>query len=173
MMTDGSLERVSKKEGLSRERELEKLERSLGGIKDMEKLPDVLFVVDVGYEKIAVSEAVKLGIPVVGIVDTNHTPDGVDYVIPGNDDAIRAIQLYVKGAADAVLEGRLSAQLAVPGADDSATQAPPATEKNVTKEKLAVDTKKANSPDEVPVEASPEKNTVVDGEQSPASADTE
>ena len=123
MMIDGSLERVSKKEGLSRSRELEKLERSLGGIKDMEGLPDVLFVVDVGHEKIAVSEAVKLGIPVVGIVDTNHTPDGVDYVIPGNDDAIRAIQLYVKGAADAVLEGRLSAQLAVPSADTSAREA--------------------------------------------------
>ena len=126
MMNDGSLERVSKKEGLSRTRELEKLERSLGGIKDMEGLPDVLFVVDVGYEKIAVSEAVKLGIPVVGIVDTNHTPDGVDYVIPGNDDAIRAIQLYLKGAADAVLEGRLSAQLRVPEAGGLAapTEAP-------------------------------------------------
>ena len=121
MMTDGSLERVSKKEGLSLSRELDKLERSLGGIKDMEGLPDVLFVIDVGYEKIAVSEAVKLGIPVVGIVDTNHSPDGVDYVIPGNDDAIRAIHLYVRGAADAVIEGRLSAQLSVPSADGSVT----------------------------------------------------
>ena len=128
MMIDGSLERVSKKEGLSRARELDKLERSLGGIKDMEGLPDVLFVVDVGYEKIAVSEAVKLGIPVVGIVDTNHSPDGVDYVIPGNDDAIRAIQLYVKGAADAVLEGRLSAQLSVPGVDAAEPEPEPAPE---------------------------------------------
>ena len=127
MMVDGSLERVSKKEGLARTRELDKLERSLGGIKDMEGLPDVLFVVDVGYEKIAVSEAVKLGIPVVGIVDTNHSPDGVDYVIPGNDDAIRAIQLYVKGAANAVLEGRLSAQLAVPSMPDSADDQMPAS----------------------------------------------
>ena len=122
IMTDGSLERVSKKEGLSLSRELDKLERSLGGIKDMEGLPDVLFVIDVGHEKIAVSEAVKLGIPVVGIVDTNHSPDGVDYVIPGNDDAIRAIQLYVKGAADAVLEGRLSAQLSGPGVEGASTE---------------------------------------------------
>ena len=117
MTTDGSLERMSKKESLSLTRELDKLEKSLGGIKDMEGLPDVLFVVDVGHEKIAVAEAVKLGIPVVAIVDTNYSPDGVDYVIPGNDDAIRAISLYVGGAADAVLDGRISAQLAVPRED--------------------------------------------------------
>ena len=90
----------------------------------MEGLPDVLFVIDVGHEKIAVAEAVKLGIPVVGIVDTNHTPDGVDYVIPGNDDAIRAIQLYVNGAADAVLEGRVAAQLSVPGVDELQSEVP-------------------------------------------------
>jgi len=117
MSQDGSFERVSKKEALSRTREMDKLERSLGGIKDMDGLPDVLFVVDVGHEKIAVAEAVKLGIPVVGIVDTNHSPDGVDYVIPGNDDAIRAIQPYVGGAADGVLDGRISAQLKVPGVE--------------------------------------------------------
>jgi len=110
-LEDGSLDRVTKKERLSLERELAKLERGLGGIKDMENLPDVLFVVDVGHEKIAVSEAVKLGIPVVGVVYSNNNPEGVDYVIPGNDDAIRAIELYVRGAADAILEGREAAQL--------------------------------------------------------------
>lgn len=109
MREDGSFERMSKKEALRYARALGKLEKSLSGIKDMEGLPDVLFVIDVGHEKIAVSEAVKLGIPVVGIVDTNNSTNGVDYVIPGNDDAIRAIQLYAKGAADAVLDGRQSA----------------------------------------------------------------
>jgi small subunit ribosomal protein S2 len=110
MIADGGLDRLSKKEGLSRERELAKLERGLGGIKNMEGLPDVMFVVDVGHEKIAVAEAVKLGIPVVGVVDTNNSPEGVDYIIPGNDDAIRAISLYVAGVANAVIEGRTAAQ---------------------------------------------------------------
>ncbi|HKK13128.1 MAG TPA: 30S ribosomal protein S2 [Gammaproteobacteria bacterium] len=109
MSTDGSFEKVGKKEALMLRREMDKLERSLGGIKNMEALPDALFVVDVGHEKIAIKEAQKLGIPVVGVVDTNNSPDGVDYVIPGNDDAIRAIQLYVRGVAAAVLEGRASA----------------------------------------------------------------
>ncbi len=106
LVGDVSLQRLSKKESLMLEREREKLHHSLGGIKDMERLPDALFVIDVGNEKIAVQEAVKLGIPVAGVVDSNNTPDGVDYMIPGNDDAIRAIQLYARGAADAVLEGR-------------------------------------------------------------------
>ena len=106
MMGDGSLEKMSKKEGLMLQRELEKLERSLGGIKDMQGLPDALFVIDVGYQKGAVVEAQKLGIPVVGVVDTNHSPAGVDYVIPGNDDSSQAIRLYARGMADAVLEGR-------------------------------------------------------------------
>jgi small subunit ribosomal protein S2 len=110
MMQDGGVEKVTKKEGLLLRRELDKLEASLGGIKDMGGLPDALFIVDVGFEKIAISEAAKLGIPVVGVVDTNNSPDGVDYVIPGNDDAIRAIQLYVRGVADAVLDGRETAQ---------------------------------------------------------------
>ena len=110
-LEDGSFDRVTKKERLSLERELTKLKLGLGGIQDMENLPDVLFVVDVGHEKIAVSEAVKLGIPVVGVVDTNNSPDGVDYVVPGNDDAIRSIELYVEGAADAIIEGREAAQL--------------------------------------------------------------
>ena len=97
---------------LSRERE--KLERSLGGIKDMKGLPDAIFVIDVGYEKIAVQEANKLGIPVIGVVDTNNSLEGIDYVIPGNDDAIRAIQLYVSAAADAVNEGHTSAAITPP-----------------------------------------------------------
>ena len=106
MAQDGTFERLAKKEVILLRRELEKLERSLGGIKNMGGLPDALFIIDVGHEKIAVQEARKLNIPVVGVVDTNNSPDGVDYVIPGNDDAIRAIQLYVDGAAEAVLEGQ-------------------------------------------------------------------
>ena len=106
MVADGSLERLSKKEALGIQRELAKLERSLGGIKDMNGLPDALFVIDVGYQKGAVTEANKLGIPVVGVVDTNHSPDGIAYVIPGNDDSSRAIRLYARGVADAILEGR-------------------------------------------------------------------
>ncbi|WP_426417339.1 30S ribosomal protein S2 [Aestuariirhabdus sp. LZHN29] len=103
---DGTFEHLTKKEALMRSRSLEKLDRSLGGIKDMGGLPDALFVIDVDHERIAISEANKLGIPVIGIVDTNSNPDGVDYVIPGNDDAIRAIQLYVKSVSDSVAEGR-------------------------------------------------------------------
>jgi small subunit ribosomal protein S2 len=106
IVADGSVEKLIKKEALMFQRELAKLERSLGGIKDMEGLPDAMFVIDVGYQKNAVAEANKLGIPVIGVVDTNHTPIGVDYVIPGNDDSSRAIRLYARGMADAILEGR-------------------------------------------------------------------
>ena len=106
MKTDGSMERMNKKEVLHYQRELEKLERNLAGIKDMEGWPDALFVIDVGYEDIAVSEAVKLKIPVVGVVDSNNSPVGVDYVIPGNDDAIRSIRLYTKAIADAIITGK-------------------------------------------------------------------
>ena len=106
---DGTFEKLTKKEALSRRRNLDKLERSLGGIKDMGGLPDILFVIDVDHERIAICEANKLGIPVVGIVDSNSDPDGVDYIIPGNDDAIRSIRLFVEGVADAVLEGRTEA----------------------------------------------------------------
>ncbi|MBL8534673.1 MAG: 30S ribosomal protein S2 [Betaproteobacteria bacterium] len=106
MVQDGSMEKVSKKEALMYQRELAKLERSLGGIKDLNGLPDALFVIDVGYHKIAITEASKLGIPVIAVVDTNHSPEGVSYVIPGNDDSSRAIRLYARGAADAILEGR-------------------------------------------------------------------
>ena len=109
MVEDGSIERFSKKEALMMDRERIKLDKSLGGIKDMRGIPDVMFVVDVGYENIAIKEANKLGIPVVGIVDTNNSADGVDYVIPGNDDAIRAIQLYTSAMADSISEGHVAA----------------------------------------------------------------
>ncbi|MET0089299.1 MAG: 30S ribosomal protein S2 [Candidatus Thiodiazotropha sp.] len=116
MFADGSVEhRFNKKEALGLSRELEKLERSLGGIKNMGGLPDALFIIDVGHEKNAVAEARKLGIPVIGVVDTNNDPDDIDYVIPGNDDAIRAIQLYVQGASAAILEGRASSVNMVAG----------------------------------------------------------
>jgi len=103
---EGAAERMSKKEALMFGRELEKLNKAIGGIKDMNTLPDALFVIDVGYHKIAVAEAQKLGIPVIGVVDTNHSPDGIDYVIPGNDDSTKAIALYAHSMASAVLEGR-------------------------------------------------------------------
>jgi small subunit ribosomal protein S2 len=106
MVIDGSIERLSKKEQLQYNREREKLERSLGGIKDMGGIPDALFVIDVGFHKIAVTEAKTLGIPIVGVVDSNNSLDGIDYVIPGNDDSTRAIRLYSRGVADAILEGR-------------------------------------------------------------------
>jgi small subunit ribosomal protein S2 len=118
MESDGSLERLSKREALMLHREQEKLERSLGGIKDMNGIPDAMFVVDVGYEKIAVSEAVKLGIPVVGVVDTNNSVAGIAYVIPGNDDAIRAINLYVESVANAVETGRLNIARISPDSED-------------------------------------------------------
>ena len=105
--TDGTFEKLTKKEALMRSRDMEKLERSIGGIKEMSGLPDALFVVDVDHERIAITEANKLGIPVIGIVDTNSNPDGVDYVIPGNDDAIRAVKLYVTAVADACLAGKI------------------------------------------------------------------
>ena len=109
MAADGTFESMAKKEALGLQRELAKLQRSLGGIKDLNGLPDALFVIDVGYQKGAIAEAVKLGIPVVGVVDTNHSPEGIGYVIPGNDDSSRAIRLYARGIADAVLDGRSNA----------------------------------------------------------------
>ena len=106
MVQDGSMDKLPKKEALQYQREIAKLDRSMGGIKDMNGLPDAIFVVDVGYQKGAVTEAKKLGIPVIAVVDTNHSPEGIAYVIPGNDDSSRAIRLYVRGVADAVLEGK-------------------------------------------------------------------
>lgn len=114
---DGTFEKLTKKEALMRTRDMDKLDRSIGGIKDMSGLPDALFVVDVDHERIAVAEANKLGIPVIGVVDTNSNPDGIDYVIPGNDDAIRAVRLYVTAVADACAEGS-AAEQAVPNKDE-------------------------------------------------------
>ncbi|TMH00241.1 MAG: 30S ribosomal protein S2 [Betaproteobacteria bacterium] len=119
MKEDGTFERMAKREALSLSRELDKLNKSLGGIKNMGALPDAVFVIDVGYHKIAVTEAKKLGIPIVAVVDTNHSPDGIAYVIPGNDDSSRAIRLYARGVADAVLEGKSqSVQEIVQGGDE-------------------------------------------------------
>ncbi|SDR80935.1 SSU ribosomal protein S2P [Halopseudomonas litoralis] len=120
---DGTFTKLTKKEALMRSRDLEKLDRGLGGIKDMGGLPDALFVIDVEHERIAITEANKLGIPVIGIVDTNSSPDGIDYVIPGNDDAIRAIKLYAGAMADAVLRGKNNG-----GVDEFVEEAAPASE---------------------------------------------
>jgi len=106
---EAGLESMSKKEQLMFQREISKLEKDIGGIQDMNTLPDALFVIDVGYHKIAVAEAQKLGIPIIGVVDSNHSPEGIDYVIPGNDDSSKAVTLYARGMADAILEGRSSA----------------------------------------------------------------
>ncbi|MEX8498011.1 MAG: 30S ribosomal protein S2 [Leptothrix ochracea] len=107
--TEAGLESMSKKEGLLFQRELAKLEKDIGGIQDMGGLPDALFVIDVGFHKIAIAEAQKLGIPIIGVVDTNHSPEGINYVIPGNDDSAKAVALYARAFADAVLEGRANA----------------------------------------------------------------
>jgi len=117
---ESGLAAMSKKEQLTFSREIAKLEKDIGGIQDMATLPDAIFVIDVGYHKIAISEAKKLGIPLIGVVDSNHSPEGIDYVIPGNDDSAKAVALYAKGMADAVLEGRASSgnevvKTAVPG----------------------------------------------------------
>jgi small subunit ribosomal protein S2 len=147
---NGTFERLTKKEVLMRTRMKEKLENSIGGIKDMNGLPDILFVIDVDHERIAINEANKLGIPVVGIVDTNSNPDGVDYVIPGNDDSIRAIKLYAASIANTVLEGKAQSakvsskdefvEEAAPAAEEAsevAVEAPAAPEAPVTKEAAA------------------------------------
>jgi small subunit ribosomal protein S2 len=119
MAVDGTFERMSKREALSLKREMDKLGKSLGGIKDMNALPDAIFIIDVGYHKIAVTEAKKLGVPIVAVVDTNHSPDGIAYVIPGNDDSSRAIRLYARGVADAILEGKSTVMTEIaPGGDE-------------------------------------------------------
>ena len=106
---EAGLDVMSKKEQLTFTREIEKLEKDIGGIQDMATLPDAIFVIDVGYHKIAIAEAKKLGIPLIGVVDTNHSPEGIDYIIPGNDDSSKAVTLYARGIADAILEGRANA----------------------------------------------------------------
>ncbi|GIX22612.1 MAG: 30S ribosomal protein S2 [Gammaproteobacteria bacterium] len=174
MLADGSVDRLSKKEALGLRREAEKLERSLGGIKDMERLPDVLFVIDVGHERIAVREAVKLGIPIVAVVDTNNPVDGIDYVIPGNDDAIRAIELYVSSAADAILEGRQSAAAAAaqaaasePAAEDGAEAKPKAAVKRRGGKRAAAESEAAEpeAPAGEPA-AEPPAEAAAEGEKS-------
>jgi len=150
MMQSGSIEGLHKKEVLNLSREQEKLERSLGGIKDMNGLPDAMFVIDVGHEKIAVAEAVKLGIPVIGVVDSNNSPDNIDYVIPGNDDAIRAITLYTQGVSASILEGRSSIAHIGEGAEDEFIEldeeggvAAPASKKKTAKKKTVAKKKVA------------------------------
>jgi small subunit ribosomal protein S2 len=193
MSTDGSFERLVKKEVLQLTRERDKLERSLGGIKDMNGLPDALFVVDVGHESIAVAEARKLKIPVIAVVDTNHSPDNIDYVIPGNDDAIRAIRLYTQLAADAILEGRASAPSAAGNASDDefveldaegnpiapAETKAPAADKVVTKvskkkaiKKTAAEAEPVAAPAEAAAEAAPAADAATEAaaEASPAPA---
>ena len=126
MISDGSHERLSKKEALLFAREQEKLTKAIGGIKEMGGVPDCIFVIDVGYHKIAITEARKLGIPVVGIVDTNHSPDGIDHIIPGNDDSGKAVRLYARGIADAILEGRSASlqEVAKNASDDEFVEVP-------------------------------------------------
>jgi small subunit ribosomal protein S2 len=162
-MGDGTLEKISKKEALDLSRQLEKLDRSIGGIKDMGGLPDAIFVVDVNHEKIAIQEANKLGIPVIGIVDTNSDPDGVDIVIPGNDDAIRAIELYSSAIADACIEGAAES-LGKSDYVEVAEEAPAVevTEKKAPAKKVAP--KKAA--EEAPVEEAPAAEAAV--EEAPA-----
>ena len=167
MESDGTLEsRFNKKEALNMTREKIKLDRSLGGIKDMGGVPDALFVVDTGHEDIAVLEAKKLGIPVIGVVDTNNDPDSIDYVIPGNDDALRAVQLYVQGASAAVLEGRASAAMVAAAGNPEESKAKPAkaekaekAEKPAKAEKTekAVETDKPVEAAEKPAEAAESK----------------
>jgi small subunit ribosomal protein S2 len=106
---EAGLDALSKKEQLMFKREMEKLEKDIGGIQDMAVLPDAIFVIDVGYHKIAIAEAKKLGIPLIGVVDSNHSPEGIDYIIPGNDDSSKAVTLYARGIADAIIEGRANA----------------------------------------------------------------
>ncbi len=173
---DGSIDRISKKkERLSLERELAKLERGLGGIKDMEGLPDCLFIIDVGHEKIAVSEAIKLGIPVVAVVDSNNNPDGVDYVVPGNDDAIRAIELYVTGIADAIIAAREAAQLQSAkdresDSDDAADSA--SAKKQTAKKKAKVSTRKPVAVKEQEPEAAPSEPQAVTEDPQTLTAET-
>ncbi len=153
METEGGFERFNKKEALSLRREREKLERSLGGIKDMDGLPDALFVIDIGHEKIAVSEARKLGIPVVGVVDTNHNPDNIDHMIPGNDDSMRSIQLYCQSVSEAILSGQVSMGQV---AEEPKSEAAPAV------------------PDEAPAEEAPAEEASAEeapAEEAPAAAE--
>ena len=152
MSTSGGFDRLTKKEALGLTREMAKLEKVLGGIKNMKGLPDALFIVDVGHEEIAVNEANKLGIPVFGIVDSNNSPEGIDYIVPGNDDAIKAIRLYAQGIADAVIEGRASAVIAPEPAEETAPKRKVSVKKAAAK-KPAVKAEPEEKAPEVEAEA--------------------
>ncbi len=150
MSESRNYEKINKKEILQLSREQDKLEKTLGGISDMNGLPDVLFIIDVGYEKIAVLEAAKLGIPVVGIVDTNNSPDNIEYVVPGNDDSMRAIKLYTRLAADAILEGK---ETIVSGADDEGELIELDEDANLSSVKITARKPAARAVEAVPAEA--------------------
>ncbi len=182
MLEGNGAERLGKREILQIRREVEKLNRSLGGIKDMNILPDALFIIDVGYEEIAVKEAVKLGIPVVAVVDSNNPLTGVDYVVPGNDDAIRAIQLYTSVVADEVIQAKASSQtlsgdenefVEVKDADNKKAKAakPAKTVKSKAPVKKRAAAKAKPATDEAPVEATPAEATPVE-KSTPAAAET-
>ncbi|GAB4115262.1 MAG: hypothetical protein Tsb0027_05260 [Wenzhouxiangellaceae bacterium] len=176
MMESGGLDHLVKKEKLQMERELEKLQRSLGGIKDMRGIPDCLFVIDIGHENIAIKEAHTLGIPIVAVVDSNHSPDGIDYVIPGNDDAIRAIKLYTELAAEAILEGRASAPVAGEGeaaeeTAEAAAETAPASEPKAARVVVKQAETEVVTAAEPATEASAERATPVAADAESASAD--
>jgi small subunit ribosomal protein S2 len=188
MSTSGGFAKLTKKEALGLTREMGKLEKVLGGIKNMKGLPDALFVIDVGHEDIAVNEANKLGIPVFGIVDTNNSPDGIDYVVPGNDDAIKAIRLYAQGIADAVIEGRATAVIQPEEMEEPAPRKPAPKKKvsikkaPVKKEVKAEETpvaeeapapEEAHAATEVEAEAEAETPAVKEAETEETSAETE
>lgn len=143
MSTDGTFDRMIKKEALNLTREMEKLEKTLGGIKDMNGLPDAIFVIDTGNEKIAVHEAKVLGIPVIGVVDTNNSPDDIDYIVPGNDDAIRSIKLYIEAVADAIIEGKAASLNIVSADEEVAAESKPAPKKKAAKKKAAPKTEES------------------------------
>jgi len=163
MSTSGGFTRLTKKEALGLKREMEKLEKVLGGIKNMKGLPDALFIIDVGHEEIAVNEANKLGIPVFGIVDTNNSPDGIDYIVPGNDDAIKAIRLYSQGIADAVIEGRASAVIQPEEVEEAAPKKKVSIKKAPVKKTAKAATKPAE-PARVVAEAKVEAEVVAEAE---------
>jgi len=178
MAEDGRFDRISKKEALMLTRERDKLDRSLGGIKDMRGIPDAMFVVDVGYEKIAISEAKKLGIPLIGVVDTNNSIDGIDYVIPGNDDAIRAIKLYVESAAEAIDGGKLSVAESVADSSDEFVElddneaVKPAAKKKAAPKKVAAK-KAATKTVAVKKKAAPKKAAADDAAADDAAAEVD
>ncbi len=161
MSTDGTFDRMLKKEALNKTREMDKLEKTLGGIKNMGSLPDAIFVIDTGNEDIAVHEAKVLGIPVIGVVDTNNSPDNIDYVVPGNDDAIRAIKLYIEAVADAIIEGK-AASLNISTADEAEVN----EEKPAPKKKVATKKKAAPKTTEESAKPETEESTAPKAEES-------